>query len=293
MTNIMQVAPPKFPPGAVQGPQLEQALSTFYHSVLARMDVRYPNNDFNAGLVANGAGVTLGTQAIPAGRAVGVPTLVGKISDIGTANDQRFLPQVSAGNKLSIQSVLPLSAASGPSTSTISIAAHTLQYGYGTVSYNSGSIAGLSTNTNYYVYADDPLFHGGAVTYLATTNAQTVTANNARYYVGSITTAISGTIVSITAATSANPIAITTSVPHGFSNGDQVIFAALPGDFGTNLNGLTETVTVTGASTFTVPVNGTTFIAYTSGGTATRVTTPTSTGGGGGGGGGASGVRLL
>lgn len=295
MTNIMQVQPPRFPPGAVQGADLEKAFSTFQRAVLARMDVRYPKNDFSAGLVSNTTtgGVTLGTQAIPSGRSVGVPTLVGKISDIGTADDQRFLPQVSAGNKLSIQSVLPLSAVSGPSTSTISIASHTLQYGYGTVAYNSGSITGLTPNTNYYVYADDPLFQGGAVTYLATTNAQVVTANNGRYYVGSITTAIAGTIVNISAATSANPIAFTTGAPHGFSNGDQVTFAALPGDFGTNLNGITETITVTGASAFTVPVNGTTYVAYTSGGTATRVSTPTSTGGGGGGGGGGSGVRLL
>lgn len=293
MTDVMKVAPPRFPEGPVQGVDLTKALSILYRDVFARMDVRYPNNDFKAGLVASGSGVTLGTQAKPAGRAVGVPALMGKLTDTGTAQDQRFLPQVSAGNKLSIQSALPLSATSTATVSTISIASHTLQYGYGSVAYSSGSITGLTPNLNYYVYADDPNYAGGAVSYLATTNAQTVTANNGRYYVGSIVTAISATVVNISAATSANPIAFTTSTPHGFATADQVSFAALPGDFGTNLNSTTKAIIVTGGSTFTIAVDGTAYAAYTSGGTATRVTTPTSSGGGGGGGGGANGVRLL
>lgn len=291
MTDVMKVAAPKFASGPVQGQDLTKALSVFQRDVLARMDVRYPDNDFNAGLVSSGTGVTLGAQAIPAGRTVGVPTLVNKITDIGTAQDQRFLPQVSAGNKLSIQSVLPLSATSDASTSTINIASHTLQYGYGTVAYSSGSISGLTPNTNYYVYADDPSFAGGAVSYQATTNPQTVTANNGRYYVGSIVTAISATVVNISAATSANPIAMTTGAAHGFTSGDNVSFAALPGDFGTHLNGTTQVVTVTGSTSFTIAVNGSAFATYTSGGTATRVTTPT--GGGGGGGGGGAGRPLV
>jgi hypothetical protein len=292
MTDMMKLTPPKFAPGSVDGAALSKAFSTLYREVFARLDVRYPNNDFNAGLVASGTGVTLGSQAIPAGRTVGVPALVNKITNAGTAQDQRFLPQVSAGNKLSIQSVLPLSATSTATTSTINIAAHTLQYGYGTVPYSSGSISGLTPNTNYYVYADDPNYQGGTVSYLATTNPQTVTASNGRYYVGSIVTAVSATVVNISAATSANPIEFTDGT-HGFSTGDNVQFASLPGDFGTNLNSITLPIIVTSPTKFTVAVDGTAYTAYTSGGTATRVSTPTSTAGGGAGGGGGNGVRLL
>lgn len=212
-------------------------------------------------------------------------TLSSYLTDAGRAEDQRFLPQVSAGNKLSTQSTLALSSTSGSTTSQIDIAAHTVQFGYGQVSYNSGSITGLAVNTAYYVYADDPNYAGGAVTYAATTNAQLITANNGRYYVGSITTPLAQTAGNISAATSANPIVFTTSAAHGWSTGQTVQFAALPGDFGTNLNGLQKVITVTDATHFSVAVNGTAYVAYTSGGTATRVSAP-STGGGGGGGGG-------
>lgn len=112
------------------------------------------------------------------------------------ASDQRILPLISVGNKLSTQSAQPLTATESGGVATISVAAHSVQFGFGTVAYNSGSITGLSTSTTYYVYADDSNYAGGAVTYLATTNANTVTASNGRYYVGRITTpapAASGT----------------------------------------------------------------------------------------------------
>jgi hypothetical protein len=291
ITDVMKVSPPRFSDGPVQGAELEKAFSVFYRDVLARMDIRYPNNDVNLGIVGNGTGVTLGTGAVPSGHSAGLPAITSKITDTGTATDQRFLPQVSAGNKLSVQNALPLTATSTASTATISVASHTLQYGYGQVSYNSGSISGLNTSTNYYVYADDPNYGGGAVSYLATTNPQTIVANNGRYYVGSIQTAISATVASISGATSANPIVFQAS-SHGFTSGDSVTFAALPGDFGTNLNGTARTVTVTDSNHFSVPVDGSAYTAYSSGGTATRVTTPT-TGGGGGGGGGGHGGGIL
>jgi hypothetical protein len=294
MTDLMKVSPPKFPDGPVQGADLQRAMTYMYRDVLSRMDVRYANNDFSAGLVANGAtgGVTLGTQAIPAGRTVGVPTLVNKITNTGTASDQTFLPQVSAGNKLSVQNILALSATAGASTATITIAAHTNQYGFGQTSYSSGSITGLSTNTLYYVYADDPNYSGGAVSYIATTNPQTVTAANGRYYVGSITTPLSATTANISGATSANPIVFQTSASHGWNTGDSVTFAALPGSFGVSLNGHTQAITVTDGTHFSVAVDGSAFPAYTTGGSATRVSTPSSGGGGGGGGGGGIGGRL-
>lgn len=109
------------------------------------------------------------------------------------ATDQRILPLVNASNKLSTQSVQPVTAVdAGGGHTTINIAAHSVQFGFGTVAYNSGSITGLSYVTVYYVYVDDPEYAGGAVTYLATTNANLVTAGNGRYYIGKVTTPSGG-----------------------------------------------------------------------------------------------------
>lgn len=110
-------------------------------------------------------------------------------STFARASDQRFIPVVNAGGKLSTQSTQPLTASTDSGGfSQISVAAHDVQYGFGEVSYNSGTISGLSPSTTYYVYADDPDYEGGAVTYLATTNANLITASDGRYYVGRITT---------------------------------------------------------------------------------------------------------
>lgn len=112
---------------------------------------------------------------------------------LARATDQRILPLVSASNKLSTQSAQPLTAADeGGGLASISIASHSVQFGFGTVAYNSGSITGLANSTKYFVYADDPEYEGGAATYLATTNANLVTAGNGRYYLGSITTPSGG-----------------------------------------------------------------------------------------------------
>jgi hypothetical protein len=209
-------------------------------------------------------------------------TILARIADNGQAEDQRFLPQVSAGNVLSLQNVNPLVASADATNATISISAHTLQYGFGTVSYNSGTIIGLTPETDYFVYSDDPTYAGGAVTYLATTVRQNVTADNGRYFVGGIRTAISANTAAITAATSANPIAFTTGTNHGWTTGDTVTLTSLPGDFGTNLNGNNYVITVTGVNTFTIAIDGTLYAAYTTGGLASRVSVATSGGGGGG-----------
>lgn len=78
----------------------------------------------------------------------------------------------------------------------------------------------------------------------------------------------------ITGATSTNPIQFTTAeslASLNILNNDIVLFAGLPGDFGTNLNGVEHIVTVTGANTFTIAVNGVAYAAYTAGGTAKRI----------------------
>jgi len=74
---------------------------------------------------------------------------------------------------------------------TINIAASTWQFGSGQVSYNSGSVTPASYGI-WYVYADDPGFGGGAVTYVATATGSTVNANNGRMYYGVITTVAGG-----------------------------------------------------------------------------------------------------
>jgi len=213
-----------------------------------------------------------------------IVTILQRIADNGRAEDQRFLPQVSAGNVLSLQDINPLVASADAVNATISIDAHTVQYGFGTVSFNPGTITGLLPDTEYFVYADDPEYAGGAVTYLASTDRQNLTADNGRYFVGSIVTAISANTAAITGATSANPIVFTTGTSHGWSTGNDVTLTALPGDFGTNLNGNEYTITVIDPTHFSIAVDGTTYAAYTTGGLASRVSTDTEGGAGGGGG---------
>lgn len=214
-----------------------------------------------------------------------IGTLLTYLGDNGRAIDQRLLPVVNFGNVSSVQSAYPLSATAGDTTADITIAAHTLHTDFGAINYNSGSVTGLVLNTSHYVYTDDPNYQGGAVTYVATTARPNVPASSGRYLVGVITTPVSANSANITGATSANPIVFTTSAAHGWSSGDNDQFAALPGDFGTHLNGTTKTITVVSPTTFSIAVDGTTYAAYTSGGIATRVvadSTPDFGGGGGG-----------
>lgn len=84
------------------------------------------------------------------------------------------------------------------------------------------------------------------------------------------------TAKTITGATQANPVVVTSS-SHGFSNGDEVVIAGVVGM--TELNGLSYRVKNVAANTFELTdltdanINGTAFTAYTSGGTAARVFT--------------------
>lgn len=134
------------------------------------------------------------TQLNLAGRDDGVtlPILMTHIGNAGRASSQRLLPMVNSNNKLSTQSVQPLTATDAGADASIAIASHSVQFGFGTVAYNSGTITGLAFSTLYYVYTDDPTYAGGAVTYLATTNANTVTSNDGYYYVGKVTTPANG-----------------------------------------------------------------------------------------------------
>jgi hypothetical protein len=211
-------------------------------------------------------------------------TLLTYLNDSGRATDQRLLPMVNFGNICSVQSTDPLSATIDGGTATINVTAHTLHLDFGNVAYNSGSITGLVLNTRYYVYADDPNYAGGAVTYVASTSKPNVPANTGRYFVGTIVTPLSANVANISAATSANPIKFTTAASHGWSDGNTVSLAGLPGDFAA-LNGNSYSITVVDSDEFTVAVNGAAFAAYTSGGTATLVPDDTFPDWGGGGGG--------
>jgi hypothetical protein len=216
---------------------------------------------------------------------VTVDQVLDLIGDDGRAVNQSFLPTVNFGNISSVQSSEPLSATAGPTTADIAVAAHTLHTDFGDIAYNAGSITGLTLNTRYYIYADDPDYQGGAVTYIATTSKPNVPANSGRYLVGSITTPVSASTSNIMDATSASPIVFKTTAAHGWATGNIVQFASLPGDFGTNLNGTQREITVIDSDEFSIVVNGTTYAAYTTGGTATRVVPDEFPDYGGGGGG--------
>jgi hypothetical protein len=252
--------PFRFPSGQVSWESLGQVLGAWQREVLAQFDIRNAQA-FPGAVTANSDGtVTLGRYS--------------------QVTDQRTLPQVSAGNRLSAQNINPLGSTGSAVTASITVQAHTLHYGFGSVSYNGGTISGLTPSTLYYVYADDPDFGGGAVTYSASTTGTTVVGSNGRYYVGAITTAISSPTGNVSAATSANPVVIT-STAHGLTNGQSVTFSGMPGGFAA-LNGNTYTITYLTADTFSVPVDGSLFAAYTSGGSWTRVSTPTTGAAGGG-----------
>ena len=70
-------------------------------------------------------------------------------------------------------------------------------------------------------------------------------------------------VVTLTAATAANPASFTTSGNHGLITGEYVKFQSLAGGTWNTLNTVQYPVTATGATTFTIPVNATGFGTYT------------------------------
>ena len=76
-------------------------------------------------------------------------------------------------------------------STVINVASNTAQIGSNTVIYNSGSVDPGVYGT-YYVYADDPTFTGGAVTYVATTNQLDLLSSDDRVPFGKITTSGGG-----------------------------------------------------------------------------------------------------
>ena len=76
-------------------------------------------------------------------------------------------------------------------TTAIAVAASTIQYGDGQVSYGSGSVDPGGYGT-FRVYCIDPTFAGGAVTYLSSSNNSPLTAANGVVFIGLITTSAGG-----------------------------------------------------------------------------------------------------
>jgi hypothetical protein len=66
----------------------------------------------------------------------------------------------------------------------------------------------------------------------------------------------------ITAITNANPAQVTTSFAHLYITGTIVRLDIPPADGMQQANGLTGSITVTGATTFTIPIDTTTFDAF-------------------------------
>jgi hypothetical protein len=124
----------------------------------------------------------------------------GTIADWTSAPNVSSVLNVAAG---SVTSTLPTNANSGTnvtyvltsgnplsndgSSSTIQVAAFTLQLGFGQVSYNSGSVDPTLFGT-YGVYFDDPTYSGGTVTFHATSVNVPVVAAEGRFRIGIITT---------------------------------------------------------------------------------------------------------
>ncbi|HET9679020.1 MAG TPA: hypothetical protein VFP95_00495, partial [Gammaproteobacteria bacterium] len=120
-----------------------------------------------------------------------------KIEQI-TGQDPRFaylgsgrLPNSSIGN-IGSNIVGGLSPLSADDTVQINIAAYSVRYADGDVSYGSGSISGKANDTRYTVYADDPARQGGSVPFIATTEAANLTASDLRIWVGDILTPTPG-----------------------------------------------------------------------------------------------------
>lgn len=83
---------------------------------------------------------------------------------------------------------LDLTASDVGTDVTIDIAAGSRTVGNRMISVNAGSITGLAYTTLYYVYYRDPNREGGAVNFLATTDASVPTSDTANVPVGNMTT---------------------------------------------------------------------------------------------------------
>lgn len=155
---------------------------TQFNQNAAYMTMSFFLNTPNAGDQIFVCGVRLSEVAAGAKAAVaGLQTASGQLKGTFKNNPVNSQSTFTGSNPLS----------QSGTTTTINVAANTQQFGDGQVSYNSGSVNPGSYGT-WYVYADDPSFSGGTVTYQATSSASVLVASNGRVYFGKITTASGG-----------------------------------------------------------------------------------------------------
>lgn len=141
----------------------------------------------------DGTGKLTSTDAIAAD-GTGSPLTGGKRGFVALDTNNRLASSFRA-NAVNV-SLAPTSATvlsnPGGATTVITIAASTVQYGAGTVSYNSGSVDPGVIPATVFIYADDPTFAGGAVTYAFSTTPPSQTASDGRINIGKLTTSVGG-----------------------------------------------------------------------------------------------------
>lgn len=107
-------------------------------------------------------------------------------------SDNRLVDQLRMPTLAAVYAPSGTSPLSQPTSSrTIAIASFTMNIGSSAVNYNSGSVLPATYGT-FYVYADDPTYSGGAVTYYASSDPHVLTQNDGRIVIGVITTDGSG-----------------------------------------------------------------------------------------------------
>lgn len=108
---------------------------------------------------------------------------------VGLAATGRLQKTLRAGQQLAANQVRGTQSGlsiDSDGIATITISAHSLRVGAETISYNSGSVGILAFLADHYIYADDPEFAGGSVTYLVTTTLAVLGEADGRYYVGTV-----------------------------------------------------------------------------------------------------------
>jgi hypothetical protein len=122
-----------------------------------------------------------------------IRTVLQYVGSDGTAINTKLLPISKVGNLGSVISPSPLSAADVGSDVTVTIAAFTPQFDFGTLSVGGATITGLSFETFYYIYLTGFSYTDGSYTSaLATTSAATMVSSPTNFYIGSITTPADG-----------------------------------------------------------------------------------------------------
>lgn len=148
--------------------------------------------------------------------------------------------------------------------------------GSGTINYTTGAVTitflnnvagGTQLTVTYDYHPGLPVM--GLMTFITSTNVkQLLAADTKRVNLYNTTTNrldYVGATRSINAITQANPGAVTTTAAHNLITGDRIFIYGVVGM--NEVNNLEYTITVTGATTFTIGVDTSGFTAYTSGGT--------------------------